>query len=302
MTPVGAAAATNPQMPHEISAEFRRARFRERRQRIGGPTRPRVSASAGINESQVYPMGAASAEERQQREMERAAKMDAERRWIHQQTQQPPLPAIVEQAQQQGVMPDISPMVDTTKQLMNEDRELSFADPARRKVKRKIQQNMERMAKKAAKKMAKKFKEETRDMIWHLWGRGGSAAESEHAGGGTVFWTGGLISIFQVVKTILVGWKTGGKSIVNDAVGDLKANMPGQDNADNDEEESTDFLKGFLSFLEPNTLDIKKGQTWIAIKYAILVFFVMVAVFTLINAGFAFLGMILLLPNLLGLA
>ena len=103
--------------------------------------------------------------------------------------------------------------------------------------------------------------------------------EFQHAGGGSYFWPSNLTTVFVVVKSILQP-----KTVFRTAIG----------KTDPDEGQ---FLKGFLSFIEPNVLDIKKQGAWVDFALAFLIVLILWQVFIWANMSFVIIGLIIQVGN-----
>ena len=132
---------------------------------------------------------------------------------------------------------------------------------AAEKMKKKIEQIQKAI------KMAKQVK----DQLFRVY-RYGSEVEFEHAAGGSFFWPANFGTVFVVVKTLIKPSAT-----LKTAIG-----KAGKDEGQ--------FLKGFLSFLEPDVLDAKNPMAWIDFGAALLIVFVAWQVFIYMNMAFVVVG------------
>ncbi len=202
-----------------------------------------------LNEESLYTQ-VASPEERGVLESQNRAQWNADRQRQLQHQQNLALPPqasqILEAAPDVAEDPEVRGLVDEyrtqTEDLAEREQGTAATDPVRRVLNRKKQQLKNELVKEIKNsQIYKEGKKKASEWIWRGLGPIGEVLESE----GFLAWTettfGALVNQFQAWKTVILP-----------AVGDSRPGDP----------DSGKIFKGFLGFLEPDSLDPKDPATW----------------------------------------
>ncbi|MDP2632004.1 MAG: hypothetical protein Q8P30_04560 [Candidatus Uhrbacteria bacterium] len=291
-----AATSAGSAAPRQYAAELNRAKVAKKKagqvlpfkSRSGGSQKAiasRPTESSGITESQMYPMGVASAEERKQKEAQNKANLATQRQSIKEETANITLPPIISEATDLNGGFERESM-QNIRNLSAQDRQLQATAPGRIPLRRAMQKQKDAMVDKAMKKMSKKLKDEARDMASNLFGRG-SAIDIPHEDGGFWVWLGSFATFFQVIKTFITAGMNSGDAISSATSGDIEGAS---------EALSKDFFKGPpLNLIEPNALNMQKGTSWMSVLYAVILFFFLLAAFIQINIILAWFGLFIMI-------
>lgn len=145
-----------------------------------------------------------------------------------------------------------------------------------------INQARAKLAKRAEQiQKAIKYAKKIKDQLFRAY-RYGSEVEFEHAAGGSFFWPANFGTVYVSLKTLISP-----KAAVRTAMG----------KSDPDEGQ---FLKGYLSFIEPDVLDVKEQSAWIDFLATGIILLAAWHIFIQINLSFILIGFLALLADTFG--